>query len=213
MKTPLKESIRVPLVAVILGNAVVFYIAVKTGNIFSEGLVAVLRDWQDALPVGGAVLLTTLLNGLLDRDKKARVVFWRWHNPMPSRQAFSRHAAAEQRVDVEALENRLGSLPSDPAGESTLWYKIYKVHRDDPAVRQAHRDYLLMRDWCGLSFLGLIVLGGTGLFIIDPTATAWIYGALLLAQYLLTMFAARNYGVSLVRNVLALESATALNET
>ncbi len=58
MNTPLKESIRVPLLAVILGNAVVFYIAVKTGNIFSEGLVAVLRDWQDALPVGGAVLLS-----------------------------------------------------------------------------------------------------------------------------------------------------------
>lgn len=213
MKSSLKESIRVPLLAVILGNAVVFYIAVKTGNVFSEGLIALLRDWQDALPVGGAVLLTTLLNGLLNRDYKARVVFWRWHNPLPSREAFSRHAITEQRADLEALENSLGSLPSDAAGESTLWYKIYNDHRDDPAVRQAHRDYLLMRDWCGLSFLGLVVLGGAGLFIIEPRATAWVYSALLLAQYLLTMISARNYGVSLVRNVLALESGAALNET
>lgn len=210
MTNSLKERIRPALLLVILANLLVFYLAAKTGTVLSEGITALVRDWQDALPVGGAVLLTTLLNGLLNRDYKARAVFWRWHNPMPSRQAFSRHAAAEQRVDIEALENRLGLLPSDPAGESTLWYKIYKVHRDDPAVRQAHRDYLLMRDWCGLSFLGLIVLGGTGLFIIDPTATAWIYGALLLAQYLLTMIAARNYGVSLVRNVLALESGAAM---
>jgi len=212
MKTSLKENIRIPLLAVILGNAIVFYIAVKTGNVFSEGLVALLRNWQDALPVGGAVLLTTLANGLLDRDNKARVVFWRWHTPLPSREAFSRHARTEQRVDIEALENRLGLLPSDAANQSSLWYKIYRNHRDDPAVRQVHRDYLLMRDWCGLSFLSLIVLGGTGLFIIDPIIGAWIYGALLLAQYLLTMFAARNYGVSLVRNVLALESGAAMTE-
>ena len=90
--------------------------------------------------------------------------------------------------------------------------EIYKEHRDDPAIKQVNRDYLLMRDWCGLSFLGLVVLGGTGLFIIDPTATAWIYGANLLTQYLLTMIGARNYGVSLVRNVLALESATGMKE-
>ena len=206
MPTSLKEANRPSILLVIFANLVVFFVAVKTGSIVSEGLTALVRDWQDALPVGGAVLLTALLNGLLSRDNKARVVFWRWHHSLPSREAFSRHAKTEQRVDLEALENRLGELPDDPAGESALWYKIYRQHRDDPAITQVHRDFLLMRDWCGLSFLFFIVLGITGFFFIEPQTVAWVYVALLAAQYVLTMVAARNYGISLVRNVLALES-------
>ena len=94
-----------------------------------------------------------------------------------------------------------------------MWYKIYQKHRDDPAITQVHRDYLLMRDWCAFSFLFLIVLAVTGLFIIEPSTVAWIYAALMLVQYLLTMIAARNYGVSFVRNVLAHESAATMSET
>ncbi len=208
----MKEKIGPALVVVVLGNFVVFYLAVKTGALFSEGIAALVQEWQDALPVGAAVLLTTIANGLLSRDNKARVVFWRWDNPLPSREAFSRHSRAEQRINVQALDNQFGPLPSDPAGESTLWYNIYRTHRDDPAITQVHRDYLLMRDWCGLSFLFLLGLGTTGFYVIDPRATAWIYVAFLLAQYLVTMIAARNYGVSFVRNVLALASGATMKE-
>ena len=206
MATSLKGQNHGWLLVVILANFVVLYLAVKTGSLFSDGLGVLVRDWKDALLAGGAILLTTLLNGLLSRDNKARIVFWKWNNPLPSRAAFSRHGKDDQRVDLCAIEKRFGTLPTSPEKQSALWYKIYSEYRDDPAVLQVHRDYLLMRDWCSLSVLFIFILGTIGVTMITPLEVKMLYTALLIGQYVLTMLSARNYGVSLVKNTLALGS-------
>ena len=211
MAESLKEKNLKWLIIAILANFAIFYLTAHTQALQANEFAEIVSDWHKALPVGASVLAGTLLNGLLSRDFKARIVFWRWSYPLPSRLAFSKHAREEQRVDFAILQERFGDLPVSPEGQSSLWYRIYKSHENDLAVTQAHRDYLLLRDWCALSFLFLIVLGPVSFFLVVPKSIAASYSGLLLLQYAVTMIAARNYAASLIRNVLAIETGSSVN--
>jgi hypothetical protein len=44
-------------------------------------------------------VVTTVANGLLSADMKARFVFLRWHHPLPGNRAFSKYAQQDPRID------------------------------------------------------------------------------------------------------------------
>jgi heme exporter protein D len=70
-------------------------------------------------------------------------------------------------------------------------------------VLEAHRYFLLFRDYAAMSILLIIAFGGSGFWFIPSAAIAAIYLLVLVAQSLLARQAARNYGIRLVRDVLA----------
>lgn len=206
----LKDKNRLPLSGVLMANALAFYFVLNLEKLLSQDAIETLsNNWETIVPLGGAFILTTLFNGLLPSELKARLVFWKWHNPLPSRAAFTHYALKDQRIDLSVIQNRYAPLPTEEeeAAQSSLWYRIYKKLRDDPSIVHVHQDFLFMRDWCGLSLIALIVLSIVTAVIINSNKIALFYMLALFAQYIFTMISARNYGERMVTTVLALESS------
>lgn len=143
----LKDGYRWQLWIIVAVNTLFLYGVVQANAIKVDGLRALFRDAQNLLPVGVALIVATVLNGVLSADAKARLVFLRWQHALPGHRAFSVHAVRDPRIDISALDKAHGSpLPVDPAEQNRVWYRMYRSVENDPAVRQAHRDYLMLRD-------------------------------------------------------------------
>ena len=75
------------------------------------------------------------------------------------------------------------------------------------AVRQVHRDFLLLRDYTGLCAVFIVFYGAAGLFAIPSVKVGLIYLLVLCAQFVLVRQAAANYGIRMVTTVLARRAA------
>ncbi|HTV54998.1 MAG TPA: hypothetical protein VMI06_08775 [Terriglobia bacterium] len=204
----LKDQYRWQLWLIVSANTLFLYSVVQENAIKIDGLRAIFTGAQDLLPVGVALIVATVLNGLLSADAKACVVFLRWHHALPGHRAFSEHAVRDPRIDVAALEKICGGkLPTNPLEQNRTWYQMYKSIENDPAVRQAHRDYLFMRDYAGLSTVFIILYGAVGMLIIPSMRVGLMYLVVLAAQFVLVRQAACNYGARFVTTVLARKTA------
>lgn len=200
----LKDQNRWQLWLIIAANAVLFYMACQLETFASSGLKAALAGAANLLPVGLAIVVTTVANGLLSSPMKDRLVFLRWHEALPGHRAFSVHAKNDPRIDFNRLQRACGNkIPSDSKGENSLWYRFYLEVQNVPAVMQVHRDFLLLRDYAGLSFLILIGLGVAAFFLVAPWRSCGIYVGILILQFAIVRHAAATYGVRFVCTVLA----------
>lgn len=151
--------------------------------------------------------LLLLLSALFSPDLKASLIFWRVRHALPGHRAFTRYVDGDARIDVAALEQRIGAFPTAPVAQNAEWYRIYRLHRNDDAVLDANRRFLLFRDLATVSLLlavGVPIalkLAGLGIAI-GPA------GAVFVVQYLLSSIAAQQAGIRFVRTVLAIESAS-----
>ena len=98
-------------------------------------------------------------------------------------------------------------LPVSPHKQNALWYKLYESVEAEPAVLQVHRGFLFSRDYTCLALMILIVLGTAALLQTPSLTTGTLYIALLFAQFILDMCAARNHGRRFVTTVLAIKAA------
>jgi len=204
MSKPLKESNRWNLWLVVAINTVFIYTVLQTHSIAVSGLSSALTDVDKLVPVGVSVLITTVLNGLLSANTKARLVFLRWHNALPGHRAFTKYGKSDPRVDLVDVEKLLGAaLPAEPRDQNKAWFRMYKAVENAPAVVQVHKDFLLLRDYTGLSLLFLLVYGGAGLYMISEKITAFMYVGILVAQFAVVRVAAANYGIRMVTTVLS----------
>lgn len=184
----------------VLDAAVVFLFIVP--ELVDAGRLAVLRaSVSPLLPV-----VVLLLTGLLSHDAKARLVYWRFANPLPGSQAFTKHAKADARIDMKALEKNVGALPTEPGEQNAKWYKLYRMVGDDPAVAHAHKLYLMYRDMAAMSLLLLPLVPAALWYAGAPPVSRWIAGGLFAVQYLVCAISARHSGTRFVCNVLAIHS-------
>src|SRR6266853_144666 len=159
----------------------------------ADGLRAVSTDAQKLVPMGFALVIATVLNGLLSADVKARLVFLRWRHALPGHRAFSKYAVRDARIDLAALETpHCGLLPVDPVEQNRAWSRRYKTVENDQAVRQVHRDFLLLRDYTGLCAVFIAFYGAVGLYAISSVKTGLVYLFVLIAQYIVVGRAASN---------------------
>ncbi|MBN2037292.1 MAG: hypothetical protein JW768_11165 [Chitinispirillaceae bacterium] len=167
--------------------------------------------WQNLSAKDGLLalcfpLITIILNGVIGDLGKARLVFWRWRNPLPGCRAFSVIMQTDPRIDVARISTKLGSVPLEPKEQNAKWYHLYKTHVDKPIVIEAHRNYLLTRDITAIAALFVVVFSsGTFLSTIGWRLSV-LYTVAILAQYLIVATSARNYGNRFVANVLVEES-------
>jgi hypothetical protein len=200
----LKDQNRWQLWIIVAANTLFLYGVVQANAIKIDGLRGVFTDAQNLLPVGLALIVATVLTGLLSSEAKARLVFLRWRHALPGHRAFSDHAVRDPRIDVAALEKlHGGAFPVDPLEQNRAWYRIYTTVENDSAVRQVHRDFLLLRDYTGLCAVFFLLYGAAGLFSIPSTKIGLIYLLVLALQYVLARQAACNYGTRMVTTVLA----------
>jgi len=189
-------------------NIAAFYVIAHLDAISAGDWPKLASGWMAALPAGVGVALTGLLNSLASSDTKARLVFWRWHNPLPGSEAFTRHGPKDHRVDMAALAAKHGPLPTDPKAQNVLWYRLFKSVSTEPSVEQAHRQFLLARDFAFMALVMVVMLGTAAAFFIRPISTTEIYILLLVIQWAIATRAANVGGHRFVTNVLAQKGAS-----
>lgn len=199
----------VRLAAAVTANLVLYAVSVRGEEIVAGGWPMAWRTATELVPAGLLLVLLTVANGLLSATAKARLVFWRWKHPLPGCRAFSVHAKEDARINVPALRSKLGNLPKAEAEQNAAWYRLYRSIEADTAVAQVQKEFLFTRDYAALSALAIIPLGIAAFAQAGSIRQASTYLAILVAQYLVTCFAAANYGKRFVCTVLAIKSAEA----
>ena len=158
--------------------------------------------------LGLIVIASLILLGMVNPSWRDRLIHWRWKDPLPGCRAFTQIGPASSHVDMVRLEEMFGPLPTDAAEQNRLFYRIYRSHRDDIGVLDAHGRYLAARDIGTMTLLLTIILPWLALWASGGAARALIYGLTLIAVYAACALAARNYSVRMVQHVLALASSS-----
>lgn len=206
----LKDQNKWQLWLAIAVNAAAAYAAARWTDITTTGLHGLLDGVLHLLPVGLAVLVTTVANALVGPDAKYRLVFLRWNHALPGHRAFTEYGPRDPRVDLSKVKRLIGNkLPRDPEEQNKAWYRLYKQVEKAPPVESVHRDFLLLRDYTALSALFVFALGAVAAFAVRPTTVLLGYLGLLVLQFLLVRLAAANCGKRFVTTVLAESSVTA----
>jgi hypothetical protein len=204
----LKDQNRWQLWLTIALNAVVFYSVVQSDSILETGWKGLFTAATNLLPISFAFIVTSVANGMLSANMKARLVFLRWSHALPGHRAFTRHATDDPRVDLDRLKKSLGNkLPEGPEAENRAWYRIFKEVEAAPEVHHIHREFLFMRDYAGFSALFIVVLGASALGLVQYWKVTSIYCLALLLQFLVVRHVAAIYGARFVCTVLAVKSA------
>ena len=147
-------------------------------------------------------LISLIASGLFSPIVKAAIVFWRVRNVLPGHRAFSIHARADPRIDLELLRKRVVPWPNDPAAENHIWYGLYRSVQNAIQVVDAHRSFLLARDLTSIALTFIVVGAPTVLFVSSSARWTLTYGLVAMLQYAIMALVARNHGVRFVRNVL-----------
>jgi len=164
---------------------------------------------KDGIFVAAVPLIAIVFSGVLGDTWKARLVFWRWTDPLPGCRVFSELLARDPRLDAPALKKRLGEFPNAPQEQNALWFKLYRKHSGALRVLEAHRNYLLTRDMTAISAAFAVVMPAALFAQTSDARMASLYLLVLVAQYALAARAGANYGNRFVLNVLSEESLPA----
>jgi len=117
------------------------------------------------LGIGPIAFISIILNLFLNNIStvwKERISHLRWNNPLP---ACRSHLLIKNdpRVYIEKLKHpeidALLDLSLDPRERNSLWYNnIYKPNRDNPAISNTSKRYLLYRESAaGACFIMLLI--------------------------------------------------------
>ena len=155
------------------------------------------------LPIAGS-LVSIFLVGQINPIGKARLIFWRWNNPLPGGEAFSKWGRIDPRVDETQVCLKHGPLPIGRAEQNHLWYRMYRTVAEETSVADANRHYLLCRDATVVSFIlgficSAIVIVASGCLILKP-----VYVLSCVVVFVMANWAARLGGYRLVIQVLIL---------
>jgi hypothetical protein len=159
------------------------------------------------LAAGVAPVAVLLLTSAMSHDIKAKLVYWKLKNVLPGSHAFTKHGPADGRIDMIQLKKNVGQLPSEPSEQNSKWYKLYQLVRNDSAVEESHKLYLLFRDMAAMSLL-LAPLAPAALYCAGAAPNEqWLSACILVVQYFICAAAARNNGNRFICNVLAIHAS------
>lgn len=189
---------------------IVVIVLVLTGFAFTQASLSELAQSafvRGLLFAAAGPLVAVFLNDLLPSNTKASIVFWRIKDALPGHRAFSEHAEADPRIDIAALKKKVGEFPQNPRGQNSCWYKLFQKHQSDVIVSDSHKRFLLFRDSSSLTLLILAIAWIASVLSGAPAGLqATVVGGLAV-QFLWLAVSARNTGIRLVQNVLALEAS------
>ena len=204
MPTELKKANYTWLSMLIAGNLVLYFALLHVNSL--DELMAFRRLIGGVAGAGGVLALLVLLNGVIDPVTKARLIYLRWDDPLPGCRAFTVEAKSDPRIDISRLEAKFHPLPNEGPAQNSLWYELYRPLAKEPAVLDAHRGYLLGRDYTFFAIILLVVLGPLSIAQFSSSGWAMFFIIVLAVQCAVAWIAAAHYGRCLVLNVLALNS-------
>lgn len=191
----------------VVANSILFVLGLVSADTATS--FAIVKWTLGTRATLGAVgsLVPGILNNLLSADMKARLVFWRWRNPLPGCEAFSKYINRDHRITPKVLTDRYRPLPSDARAQNALWYCIYKKHHQTSGVVDAHKNYLLYRDLSGIAAITFVFLGVAATLFFTSFWTVIGFWICILFEFLVLTHVARVAGQRFVCSVLAEESA------
>jgi len=201
----LKETYAWHLRGFVALNALVFVALFASDDILAAIRLGELGGLVSPKAVLGLVLplVTLILDGIVSADTKAFLVYWRRKDPLPGSRAFTKHGPADARVDLVAIAEQHGALPTAAAEQNLLWYKLSKSVADRASVAEAHRSSLLTRDLTNLSF-ALTLIGAIAGAVLRIGVLPWVVlVAALVLQFVVLSLVAANKGRRFVTTVLA----------
>ena len=151
--TPIIESNKKWIVSFLIFDFLFLgYLAFPERNIHLLLTLHLMKATTILLPLP-AWLLSTLLPSKI----KEILVFWRIKDPLPGSQAFTIHAPADNRINLEKLEEKIGKFPKCKKEQNALWYKLYRQVRSDISVISSHiSDRALRMHISKTSFSGMV---------------------------------------------------------
>ena len=209
----LKEQNAWLIRAAMIAHATAFLVvAMEPAKLFKARSVHLAAKLEAMAVPGSAslgliVIASLILLGLIPPNWRDRLIHLRWQHPLPGSRAFTVVGPTSSHVDMTALESKLGPLPTDPATQNRLFYRIYKPIRDDISVCDPHRRYLAARDIGTITALLIVPLPVLAILINGSVGRSAMYAACLLVAYVLCAVSAKNYGWRMVQHVLALTAA------
>jgi hypothetical protein len=211
MSITLKQKNQPQLVVFFATNVLVIWGALLGWNQVSVLLNEVFKG--DLSAVGKLLIIPAmagvigLIGWSLPKEFKETLVFWRTgQRRLPSSEAFTKIAPADPRIDMAKLAKRIGEVPIAADKQNALWYSIYRTHSKEASVNDANGAYLLYRDMTALIlFLVAAVITSSLVNAGAVNAFALVLAGLII-EMAVAMFSARNAGVRLVANVLAIEA-------
>lgn len=209
LATPLKDQNALRLYTIVAANFALFFATQRAAALFAGDWSGALAHWQSIAPAAFGLVLVGVVNAQASSDAKAQLVYMRRRNPLPGSEAFTRWGPRDVRVDMAALEAAYGPLPTAPAEQNRLWYRLLKTFESDGGVTNAHKESLFTRDYTFLAALMIIVLGAAAIATFTGVTKTLLYIAVLIGQFVLAGRAARHHGRRLVCTVLAVAGAKA----
>lgn len=188
---------------------IVVIVLVLTGFAFTRASLSELAQSvfvRELLFASAGPLIAVFLNDLLPSNAKASIVFWRIKDALPGHRAFSEHAETDPRIDIAALKKKIGYIPQSAREQNASWYRLFQKHQSNVVVNDSHKRFLIFRDSASLTLLILLIAWiASALSKVPFGPQAVVVGGLMI-QFLWLSISARNTGIRLVQNVLALES-------
>lgn len=189
---------------------IVVIVLVLTGFAFTQASLSELAESafvRGLLFAAAGPLVAVLLNDLLPSNAKASIVFWRIKDALPGHRAFSEHAEADPRIDIAALKKRVGEFPQSSRDQNSCWYRLFQKYQSNVIVSDSHKRFLLFRDSSSLTLLILAIAWIASMLAGAPAGLQATVIGCLAVQFLWLAISARNTGIRLVQNVLALEAS------
>ncbi len=200
----LKSGNVVPYTGFVIGNLLLF------GGLIALGVHgnAVQVAQNAAAPGTIACVLALALNAFIPAWLKHVLVFWRTKDVLPGHRAFSEIASTDSRIDVSRLKEKCGgAFPEKAAEQNTLWYRLLHKHEEHPAVADAHRRFLALRDMTASVVLLAVFLSFAAFSLKVDGMFYVVLVAVIGIEYLILRVGAVNEAERLVCNVLAKEAS------
>lgn len=200
----LKSVNAVPYAGFLIANLLLF------GGLIVFGVPGSPLDLAQRAAAPGTVacILALALNAFVPAWLKHVLVFWRVKDALPGHRAFSELVGTDPRIDVTRLKQKCGgAFPASPADQNTFWYRLLHKHEEHPAVADAHRRFLALRDMATSALLLAVFLSlAAGILKVDAMFYPVLF-AVLSIEYLILRVGAVNEAERLVCNVLAREAS------
>jgi hypothetical protein len=158
---------------------------------------------KDGMVAALTPIIVFVLNSILSSGVKAIIVFWKVKNPLPGNRIFTELGPKDARIDMNKIEQIVGTIPTEPKDQNSLWYQHYKKYQECLIVKTAHRHFLLARDMTAVTLVMLVLLPCSIIVFSKNWQGAVIYLVILLAQYIFLTLAAQGHGKRFACNVLA----------
>lgn len=197
-----------------LMNGLLLYLFLLHLPFSMESFLLSLAYWDRLSPRSGLVaffavgvaIIGLLLAHRLAARWKNRLLYARWSNPHPARDAFL--TTRKQPFEHQALLSRYPDVKDsgfDPAVQVETWRRIYPRYREHPVITSTLGQWTLFRDLYLIALLFALVFllswpfnGGVPFQI--ASSYVFVYGA----QLIFLFFMGRRVGLRLVDNLLGL---------